>query len=599
MLIFKLIGMQQIYCCWLTVIAIWLSIFVISMDCTCFTLEEVNEIVYSCQQIDMSDLHIYLNDLGYNRYNNAYDILRITHSSLTELDYPYNFNFQQLELNNDNISIIIPGFFRNFHQLRNLSLAHNNISEIIEGVFREMTELQEINLSHNQIKQLDIYTFVGLKQLTYIDLSFNKLKQLPENIFSYQSSITYLNIAHNNFTGIYVSNSKISKLTMNHNHIENIIETCDYKYLDVSYNNVTKINANAFKEASNLKELHLQHNSLSNIPSKVFANLVNLTYLDLSYNQFSLYQNGPNNDWLYIFSPLSLKKVLIHHNPWSCQVLRDIVTNLQSRKIYLGDYDAQVDNSNVLGMECYDNSYQTKIQVNDSQVSKIFDKIEYFQKKILQLTRDTQLNISDLNNDIIKLNDSILHIPEISNVSLDSSQNSIHASKNLMMISSLFDICKYNDHQNFTVCLTNLIKNIQESEISDINSKLKEISQQVSKLQEQDHQLEAAQSYNISLMGICKSSEYINLTECFIKLIENIQEADISDIKLQLNKLSKLVETLQDQGHRIVVTHSRDSPIFVIFSDIAFILILSWIIYVVYQVRKKADVVNTEQIRLV
>ncbi|XP_076259264.1 uncharacterized protein LOC143195717 [Rhynchophorus ferrugineus] len=591
--------MQQTYCCWLTVIAIWLSIFVISMDCTCSTLQEFNKIVYSCQQIDTSDLHNYLNHLRNNYYGYPDRVLRITDSSLTELDSLYNFNFQQLELNNDNMSIIIPGFFRNCHQLRNLSLAHNNISEIIEGVFREMTELREINLSHNQIKQLDIYTFVGLKQLTYIDLSFNQLKQLPENIFSYQSSITYLNIAHNNFTDIYVSNSKISKLTMNHNQIENIIETCDYTYLDVSYNNVTKINSNAFKEASNLKELHLQHNSLSNIPSNVFANLVNLTYLDLSYNQFSLYQKGPNNDWLYIFSPLSLQKVLIHHNPWSCQVLRDIVTNLQSRKIYLGDYDAQVDNSNVLGMECYDNYYQTKIQVNDSQVSKIFYKIEYLQKKILQLTRDTQLNISDLNNDIIKLNNSILHIPEISNVSLDSSQNSIDASKNLMMISSLFDICKYNDHQNFTVCLTNLVKNIQESEISDINSKLNEISQQVSKLQEQDHQLEAAQSYNISLMGICKSSEYINLTECFIKLIENIQEADISDIKLQLNKLSKLVETLQDQDHRIVVTHSRDSPIFVIFSDITFILILSWIIYVVYQVRKKGDVVNTEQIRLV
>ncbi|KAF7267876.1 hypothetical protein GWI33_018932 [Rhynchophorus ferrugineus] len=350
------------------------------MDCTCSTLQEFNKIVYSCQQIDISDLHNYLNHLRNNYYGYPDRVLRITDSSLTELDSLYNFNFQQLELNNDNISIIIPGFFRNFHQLRNLSLAHNNISEIIEGVFREMTELQEINLSHNQIKQLDIYTFVGLKQLTYIDLSFNQLKQLPENIFSYQSSITYLNIAHNNFTDIYVSNSKISKLTMNHNQIENIIETCDYKYLDVSYNNVTKINANAFKEASNLKELHLQHNSLSNIPSKVFANLVNLTYLDLSYNQFSLYQNGPNNDWLYIFSPLSLQKVLIHHNPWSCQVLRDIVTNLQSRKIYLGDYDAQVGNSNVLGMECYDNYYQTKIQVNDSQVSKIFLKLNIYKK---------------------------------------------------------------------------------------------------------------------------------------------------------------------------------------------------------------------------
>ncbi|XP_076259258.1 uncharacterized protein LOC143195716 isoform X3 [Rhynchophorus ferrugineus] len=469
MLIFKLINMQHY--CGLLLIVIWLSLFLTEVNCSCSKITVSNQKILVCQSIDTNILNNYLRT-DYSLIN----VVRITNSSLNRLDHAKLRNVQYLELESNNITTILPGYFHLFSDLRNLSLARNNISRIIEGVFREMSFLQTINLSRNQIEQLNSHTFIGLNKLTNIDLSFNQLKQLPEEIFTYQGNIRYLNIAHNKFTSISIpKTSIIDKLNASFNQIEAINESFNYICLDVSFNNITQINDNTFREASRLEELYLQHNFLDTLPSNVFIKLNKLKVLDLSYNRLSLYQKGPNNDWLHILSPISLSVVLLDHNLFSCDPLRNILTNLQVRKINIGNHTS-VNSSNVLGIECNDINFQEEMQVNETVVSKIFDKIQYLQESILQLKKDTQLNVSNLKSDIIQLNKSKLEIPDTADL----------VDKNLTDVSPLLEICNDSESKNLTKCLTELFDNIQDRKMSDINLKLNRIIEQALKQQYQD-----------------------------------------------------------------------------------------------------------------
>lgn len=53
----------------------------------------------------------------------------------------------------------------------------------------------------------------------------------------------------------------------------------------LSYNNITKIKANAFSQLANCTNLFLQRNQISEIEPGAFNELTALEYLDLSYNR--------------------------------------------------------------------------------------------------------------------------------------------------------------------------------------------------------------------------------------------------------------------------------------------------------------------------
>ena len=61
------------------------------------------------------------------------------------------------------------------------------------------------------------------------------------------------------------------------------------------YNAITRIRANAFSHLSECRRPRLVHNGISTIESEAFSGLTNLTWLDLQYNWISELEPGSLN----------------------------------------------------------------------------------------------------------------------------------------------------------------------------------------------------------------------------------------------------------------------------------------------------------------
>ena len=91
--------------------------------------------------------------------------------------------------------------------------------------------------------------------------------------------------------GILPIKTKI--LYLQYNHIEVLTNTSlsriiEITELDLSYNSLTTIDNNAFRNHRNLTILQLHHNQLRDLPQGVFDHLVHLRVLDLSFNKLGI-----------------------------------------------------------------------------------------------------------------------------------------------------------------------------------------------------------------------------------------------------------------------------------------------------------------------
>eukprot|EP00058_Branchiostoma_floridae_P013072 XP_002598560.1 hypothetical protein BRAFLDRAFT_66951 [Branchiostoma floridae] len=55
-------------------------------------------------------------------------------------------------------------------------------------------------------------------------------------------------------------------------------------WLDLKYNNITKVTSKSFKDITQVKGINLSHNKISKISADAFKNLKHLDNLDLSQN---------------------------------------------------------------------------------------------------------------------------------------------------------------------------------------------------------------------------------------------------------------------------------------------------------------------------
>ncbi|KAK4883065.1 hypothetical protein RN001_006384 [Aquatica leii] len=111
----------------------------------------------------------------------------------------------------------------------------------------QIPSVEDLDLSKNEITQLDSFTnnFQSFKLLS-VKLSFNKLTSISQDFFK---------------------------------------NTPNLKQLDLSHNNIAKFeNSNIFRGLTNLTVLNLSFNSLSTVPEDIFKPLFKLKELDLSYN---------------------------------------------------------------------------------------------------------------------------------------------------------------------------------------------------------------------------------------------------------------------------------------------------------------------------
>lgn len=129
--------------------------------------------------------------------------LYITQNNISILDASYN-NISKVELDAENLNIESPRWENPFfvrlywEKVEQLSLSHNAIETFYLNWFLSASiGIQELNLDHNQLTEIMPGAFLALKELFVLDLSHNQIKTVHKMAFRGLYKLSTLNLAHN------------------------------------------------------------------------------------------------------------------------------------------------------------------------------------------------------------------------------------------------------------------------------------------------------------------------------------------------------------------------------------------------------------------
>ena len=177
---------------------------------------------------------------------------------------------RELNLGDNMLAALPPSLFNSSQNLEKLHLQNNSLTLLTPSIFVHLTRLVSLNLSRNSIAShlLNDDTFSGLINLHALDLSYNQLTSVEASIFSKLASLRMINLQHNKVHTI--SSGAFSALK-------------SLQILSLSFNSIERVEVAAFDGLSGLTSLSLDHNGLRSLHSDQFLSS-SLTLEDLSLN---------------------------------------------------------------------------------------------------------------------------------------------------------------------------------------------------------------------------------------------------------------------------------------------------------------------------
>lgn len=245
--------------------------------------------------------------------------LDLSHNLITELsEEPFlNLtNLQILKLNNNNIKDI-NGAMNNLTHLRHLYLSHNQIFYIGMESLKTINHLQTFDISNNQIQHLKPIFFLrhwdhfrnhsicriiisgnfisvipnstfhlfekpvnqtkrdiqqhSTEILTELDLSKNNISHIEYNAFQYIGQLISLDLSSNKLLSFHVNSKDLMFV----------------KYLNLSSNYLTSLRYESFALMHNLQNLDLSYNFLDYFPDQSLTNSYTIKYINMTYNEIA------------------------------------------------------------------------------------------------------------------------------------------------------------------------------------------------------------------------------------------------------------------------------------------------------------------------
>ncbi|XP_024076144.1 decorin [Terrapene carolina triunguis] len=178
-----------------------------------------------------------------------------------------------------------------------LDLQNNKITEIKEGDFKNLKDLHALILVNNKISKISPTAFAPLKKLERLYLSKNNLKELPENmpkslqeLRAHENEITKLRKAVfnglNSMIVVELGTNPLKSSGVENGAFQGMKKL---SYIRISDTNITTIPRGL---PPSLTELHLDGNKITKIDSESLSGLANLAKLGLSFNSISAVDNG-------------------------------------------------------------------------------------------------------------------------------------------------------------------------------------------------------------------------------------------------------------------------------------------------------------------
>ncbi|XP_011301731.1 chaoptin [Fopius arisanus] len=243
----------------------------------------------------------------------------LSRNSIGELKrgtFARNSVLKVLNLSHNNIRKLDSNTFRGMRFLRRLFLSNNQINDVGRGTFGSVTRIGTIDLARNHIKKIDFQMFNQLQYAELLDVSENAVTIIEKLAFK-DLFLARVNLSHNEISkieaGAFENCANITVLDLSYNKLDNIskyaFDSSTYATeLQLSYNLLTALNQVPLHNMTGLKVLNVTHNNIQSVPRQTFPKLYELHTIDLAYNNLSEIHNG-------IFQTLfSLRFLNLSHN---------------------------------------------------------------------------------------------------------------------------------------------------------------------------------------------------------------------------------------------------------------------------------------------
>lgn len=300
---------------------------------------------------------------------------------------PFSFsglkNLDSLQIQNTKMRTLKTHTFHNLMSIINLDVSNSSIRHIELNVFTSLTKLLLLNMSRNELQHLQEDIFKGPSDLQTLDLSYSRIQSIQNGSLNGLSNLQFLHLQHN-----ILKNLPCDLLE----------ETSQLTHLYLSSNLLEVLPVCSFKKFPELTHVELNNNRLSRLRTGTFSPLANLTYMDLSENNLfqiddvffptrqlkvlnlndNLLEKIPK-DFLSNFH--SLNSLHISRNNWTCDDLKRILKDVESRNISIREQN--YDEENIHGISC--------TQPTENDFSKMSEGIE----KISRFVGNATMRLSD------------------------------------------------------------------------------------------------------------------------------------------------------------------------------------------------------------
>nr|XP_026691702.1 leucine-rich repeat transmembrane neuronal protein 2-like isoform X2 [Ciona intestinalis] len=232
---------------------------------------------------------------------------------------------------------------KEYTEIERFNVEYNYITRIESRIFYFNTKLRTILLNHNNIHTVDDGAFEGLSNLTLLDLAGNNITWLPDGIFkptvnldtlnlsdnqlvridvTYMTTLSVLNLAGNNLAEWTADHENMLSLRLRGNKLTRWkrLNMPNIQKLDLSNNEITTVDYDAFIQCRQLMDLNLSRNYLTTMDKNIVFELCQLVSFDIRMNKLTKphpewFENVVNNGEL-AGSVTSL--ALTTGNDWQC-----------------------------------------------------------------------------------------------------------------------------------------------------------------------------------------------------------------------------------------------------------------------------------------
>lgn len=241
----------------------------------------------------------------------------------------------ELDLSNNYIKTLTTEPFANLTNLEKLRLDYNNIIDL-NGAVNDLQNLKHLYLRGNRIENIDEASLKIINHLETFDVSWNYIEEVKPMMLSRHwqhmggHSICKINLSDNKITSVPNATSKVistrfarhlprsppikilTELDLSMNEISNIeynafqslvkLDSLDLssnkivyfivngndiayvRFLNLSNNQISNLYYESFSRMNNLQNLDMSHNRFDNIPEDTFHNNNNLKLVNMTFN---------------------------------------------------------------------------------------------------------------------------------------------------------------------------------------------------------------------------------------------------------------------------------------------------------------------------